>query len=63
MVESYSPEFTRPPVEPSGIEGAPGTLRDAARDTRPLHATAWPYAVLLLLLSLEWVLRRRWGLR
>jgi hypothetical protein len=62
-VESYSPEFTRPPVEASGIDGAPGALRDAARDTRPLHATVWPYAVLLVLLSLEWVLRRKWGLR
>lgn len=62
-VESYSPEFTRAPVEPVGIEGAPGTLGNGGRSRLPLHASVWPYAALMLLLSLEWVLRRRWGLR
>jgi hypothetical protein len=33
------------------------------RGARPLHASAWPYIAIILLLCAEWVLRRRWGLR
>jgi hypothetical protein len=64
-VERYSPEFTRPPVELAALRAPAGTVREAAvrRGGTPLHATAWPYVLLVLLLAAEWVLRRRWGLR
>lgn len=67
-VASYSPEFSRPRVALTGL----GTERDASRDATndaaktagvPLHATPWPYILLLGLLCTEWALRRRWGLR
>lgn len=70
-VERYSPEFTRPTGD---LEELAGTERDAggvadgsdsavARTGRPLRASAWPYVLLVLLLCVEWALRRRWGLR
>ena len=62
-VASYSPEFTRAPVEPAGIEGAPQALAGTSRARAPLHGSVWPYGAIVLLLCLEWVLRRRWGLR
>lgn len=64
-VESYSPEFMRAPVELARIEGtgARGGAGGRARSGDPLHASAWPYMMLVLLLSAEWTLRRRWGLR
>lgn len=63
FVESYSAEYTRPGVEPAGIEGAPESLGTTGRSRTPLHASVWPYALLVLLLSVEWIFRRRWGLR
>jgi hypothetical protein len=62
-VESYSAEFTRAAVAAAGIEGAPESLGTADRSRVPLHASLWPYALLMLLLSVEWIFRRRWGLR
>ncbi|HEY8484546.1 MAG TPA: hypothetical protein VIL13_08040 [Longimicrobiales bacterium] len=65
-VESYSPDFTRPTVALAGREGgrAAGTLGAAGPHSgRPLRASPLPYLLLVLLLSTEWVLRRRWGLR
>ena len=40
-------------------------MRASARraGARPLHAVAWPWIALILLLCAEWILRRRWGLR
>jgi len=62
-VESYSDEFTRQPVAELAFESAPTSLVESGRIRRPLHASVWPYGLLTLLLSIEWVLRRRWGLR
>jgi hypothetical protein len=64
-VEEYSPEFARLPVDLSALRGAASTVRNAEPRRRgtPLHATAWPYVLLVALLAAEWVLRRRWGLR
>lgn len=62
-VESFSPEFTRPAVPLEEIEGTAGDGARRQTGGRPLRASAWPYVVLVLLLSVEWVLRRRWGLR
>jgi hypothetical protein len=64
-VESYSPEYTRPPVTLAMMEAAavPVGPDTRARPGRPLHASAWPYVVIVLLIAAEWVLRRRWGLR
>lgn len=61
-VESYSPEFV----------DAPGALEEVAAGTgeevglrggRPLRTSPWPYVLVVGLLCVEWVLRRRWGLR
>ena len=63
-VESWSPELTRPiaPLRLGG-EGDGEGGGSAGRGGRPLHATPWPYGALVLLLCVEWALRRRWGLR
>ena len=65
-VEQYSPELAR---EGANLEAAvaqatpvgPGARERGPR--RPLHASALPWALLVLVLCGEWVLRRRWGLR
>jgi hypothetical protein len=64
-VETYSPEFARQPVDLTALRAPATAVRagEAARLGTPLHAAAWPYVVVVLLLALEWVLRRRWGLR
>lgn len=64
-VESYSPEFTRPTVTLDSLVRSDVAVGPEARraPARPLHASAWPYVLILLLIALEWVLRRRWGLR
>lgn len=63
-VESYSPEFIRRIADVRALERAPDTLQRAgAGQGRPLHTFAWLYVILVTLLCLEWILRRRWGLR
>jgi len=62
-VESFSEDFTRPAVEAARLESAPAALGGTGAARTPLHATVWPWALLIVLLSSEWVLRRRWGLR
>ncbi|HEX7091413.1 MAG TPA: hypothetical protein VF192_14840 [Longimicrobiales bacterium] len=62
-VESYSPEFTRAPVALAGVDAAAPGAGPRRRGGEPLHTSPWPYAILVLLVSTEWVLRRRWGLR
>ncbi|HET9984679.1 MAG TPA: VWA domain-containing protein [Longimicrobiales bacterium] len=65
-VESYSPEFIRPLVASGALRAAGtglGPEEPAHGQGRPIHATPIPYILILLLLSTEWVLRRRWGLR
>jgi len=39
------------------------TPRDAAPERRDLWHEPWAFATILILLSAEWILRRRWGLR
>ncbi len=73
-IDRYSPDYARPAVSwdearragaggasEGAAEGAFAAGRTAGR--RPLHATPWPYLVVVALLCAEWVLRRRWGLR
>jgi hypothetical protein len=67
-IERFSPEFARPPSDMAALRAAPATVRDAdevvaRRGGTPLHATAWPWVLLVFLLAAEWILRRRWGLR
>jgi hypothetical protein len=63
-VESYSAEFMRAAADLSELRSAATTLTDNSRSGgRPLHASPWPYLLIVLLLCAEWVLRRRWGLR
>lgn len=65
-VESYSPEFLRAPVEIAELEAAAAesaTTLGGSGATRPLHTTPWPYLAVVLLVSSEWIFRRRWGLR
>jgi hypothetical protein len=59
-VSAFTAEYTRP-VTVAAKEGRePATRRTA---TVPLRSTPWGYVAVLVLLSVEWVLRRRWGLR
>ena len=65
-VERYSAELSRPRADLAGLAGADASVvREEGSRPRgtPLHATAYPYILLLLVLSGEWILRRRWGLR
>ncbi|CAN5854297.1 hypothetical protein BH23GEM9_BH23GEM9_18410 [soil metagenome] len=64
-VERFSPEFSRPIADLTALRDGPTTVREgeARRGGTPLHATAIPYVLLVLLLAAEWILRRRWGLR
>jgi hypothetical protein len=63
-VERYSAEFARPAVAVTGMAGgAAGEEAPRRLPGTPLHTTPWPYLLLVLLVSTEWTLRRRWGLR
>ncbi|HEX6937781.1 MAG TPA: VWA domain-containing protein [Longimicrobiales bacterium] len=64
-VESYSPEFLRAAAAVEAFDAASGEpeTRSVTRAGVPLHSLPWVYVALVLLLSTEWVLRRRWGLR
>jgi hypothetical protein len=64
-VERYSPELSRPRAQLDALSAPPATVRGGVERAggTPLHATAWPYLVIVMLLAAEWVLRRRWGLR
>src|SRR5690625_533718 len=64
-VESYSPEFQKRPHDLGGLV-ATGTATDWGEDEgrgTPLHTEPWPYLAIVILVSTEWVFRRRWGLR
>lgn len=66
-VEEWSDALATPPLDPV----PPGSERSVAGADqgwgapggRPLRTSAWPYLLLLAFLSLEWVGRRRAGLR
>ncbi len=62
-IERYSPEFTHVPrpLDLDAVAAAAGPF--ASPPGRPLRTLAWPYVALVVLLCVEWVLRRRWGLR
>lgn len=65
-VEEYSPELARAGVDLESLVAEATPVGPRARERgprRPLHASALPWTVLVLLLCAEWVLRRRWGLR
>ena len=64
-VERYSPEFARRTADSGSLESGATAVRggDTARRGTPLHATPYPYVLIVLLLAVEWILRRRWGLR
>jgi hypothetical protein len=62
-VETYTPEFARHSATLLNSKATATALRAHGRETKPLHASWLPYVLLLLLLSTEWILRRRWGLR
>ncbi|MGQ0813218.1 MAG: hypothetical protein ACT4O1_01985 [Gemmatimonadota bacterium] len=63
-VESYSPEFMRRVVDLNELKQAPAALAGQSRAAgRALHTYPWLYVLLILLLCVEWILRRRWGLR
>jgi hypothetical protein len=63
-VESFSADFTRPRIDGSRLEEPVISTGSMARGPRvPLRTVPWPWAILIAILCLEWVLRRRWGLR
>ena len=56
------------PVSEDEIAGLPDILKAslpaaALAVQRDLWNTGWSFAMILVLLGAEWVLRRRWGLR
>jgi hypothetical protein len=64
-MERYSSELSRRPADLATLDAAAELVRseDGTRRGTPLHATAYPYVLVLALLAAEWILRRRWGLR
>jgi hypothetical protein len=63
-VESYSEELLTPPSEPPSFQGgSAGTEGGARAPGRPLRTHPLPYLLIICLLSIEWILRRRQGLR
>jgi hypothetical protein len=64
-VESYSPEYLREPVALAEVAAAAAAETAPVRrgPGRPLHTEPWPYLAFVLLVSTEWIFRRRWGLR
>jgi len=62
--ERYAAEFMSIAGDvPARPDAAGGTETRAARATVPLHTLPWVYVLLVAILSAEWILRRRWGLR
>jgi hypothetical protein len=64
-VEGWAPSLRQPPItdtDRSGL-GLPGPNDFGSRASRPMHTHPLPYVLLLSLLGLEWVGRRRAGLR
>lgn len=64
-VEAYSAELLAPVYRPAADAGRPGGDETGGRDIpgRPLRTYAFPYLLLIGLLSGEWIGRRRRGLR
>lgn len=64
-VEAYSGELSVPVYQPAADSGRPSGDETAGRRTpgRPLRTHAFPYILLIGLLSGEWIGRRRRGLR
>lgn len=68
VVERYSSDYGIERIQGDALAADDATVvrgveRGATRGGTPLHATPWPWLLVLLLLSAEWILRRRWGLR
>lgn len=62
-IEAYSPEMLRPPTRPEPGEGSTDAVDATADAGRPLRTHPLPYLAVLVLLSAEWIGRRRQGLR
>jgi hypothetical protein len=64
-VDTFSAELTRPARPLASLRGLPSEagFQAGRRGARPLRSVIWPYALLVVLLATEWILRRRWGLR
>lgn len=62
-VSSWSGDLLRARVEPPGTGAAEGDEGPGGRRVRALRTHPAPYLVLLVLLSAEWIGRRRQGLR
>lgn len=62
-VDAYSPEMLRRPTRPDPGEGAEPGETAVADAGRPLRTHPLPYLAILVLLSVEWIGRRRQGLR
>ncbi len=62
-LESHTDEFRWPRDTRLLAEGTGAGRTQTAGTGRPLRTSPWPYLILLGLLSAEWILRRRSGLR
>ncbi|MGH7469117.1 MAG: hypothetical protein ACRENP_14265 [Longimicrobiales bacterium] len=64
-VEPFSMELVRAARPLDDLKGTASSAlgRRGRGGERPLRTSIWPYALILALLTAEWVLRRRWGLR
>ena len=63
VVAGYSPEMVRPKRDVSSLSSDAATVGADAGTRRRLHASAWPWLLLVGLLCGEWIARRRLGLR
>ncbi len=63
-VQSYAPELSLPVVDvESTVERTGSSLSMRVSGGRRLRTAGWPYFLLIAVLSAEWLLRRRKGLR
>lgn len=62
-VETYSPEFIRRQANLSDLRSGMTAFQRTRAAGTPLHTYSWLYILLVILLGVEWILRRRWGLR
>lgn len=60
--EAWTDEL-RWPRDTLVLAGTPGAAGATAGVVTPLRTSPWPWLVAIFLLCLEWILRRRWGLR
>ena len=62
-VAAWSPEMVRATRDLSSLSSVAATIEGGSGSRRRLHASAWPWLLLVGMLCGEWIARRRLGLR